>query len=54
MREENEAIEKEMATDEYKQKAREMFAKLRAIGKKGGKKWKSPEDGLNLSHQERE
>ena len=38
MREEYAAIEKEMATDEYKQKAREMFAKLRAIGKKGRRK----------------
>ena len=35
MREEYAAIEEEMATDEYKQKAQEMFAQLRAkLGKK--------------------
>ncbi len=39
IREEYAAIEEEMATDEYKQKAQEMFAQLRAkLGKKGKKK----------------
>ncbi len=38
MRAENQAIEKEMASDEYQAKSQEMFAKLRAKLGRGGKK----------------